>query len=129
MGSLNSVQLIGRLGKDPEARQSANGNTVVNLSLATSEKFKDSSGDWQERTEWHRCIAFGKRGDAMAQYLKKGSQVYIEGSLQTRKWEDKEGQIRYSTEIVVKTFEFLDSKQDTPQESHASVDDESSIPF
>lgn len=101
MSSLNEVNLIGNLGSDPDIKYAANGNAVANLSIATSEKWKDkNSGDQQEKTEWHRVVAFGKLAEIMGQYLKKGSKVYIKGALQTRKWEDKEGVTRYTTEVV-----------------------------
>ena len=113
MASLNKVQLIGRLGKDPELRQSQAGVAICNFSLATSERYKDSSGDWQERTEWHRVTAFGSRGEVLAKHTSKGSQLYVEGALSTRKWDDKDGNTRYTTEIVLRDFQFLDSKGDS----------------
>ncbi len=107
-GSLNKVMLIGNLGRDPEVRQSTNGNTIANLAIATTERFKDKTGEWSEKTEWHRVVAFGSRADVMAKYLKKGSSVFIEGHLQTRSWDDKDGVKRYSTEVVMRDFQFLD---------------------
>ena len=104
MSSVNKVTLLGRLGKDPEIRQMNNGGNVANLSLATSERWRDQSGETQERTEWHRVVVFGKLADVVGKYLKKGSQVYFEGRLQTRKWTDQEGKDRYSTEIIVSGF-------------------------
>lgn len=103
-GSLNKVQLIGHLGKDPETRFSSNGDPICNFSVATSESWKDKSGERQEKTEWHRIVAFGKLAEICGEYLKKGAQVYVEGKLQTRKWTDKNEIERYSTEIVLDSF-------------------------
>ncbi|WP_425404499.1 single-stranded DNA-binding protein [Hwanghaeella sp.] len=104
-GSVNKVILIGNLGRDPEVRTMQNGGKVVNLSLATSETWKDRDGNRQERTEWHRVVIFNERlGEVAERYLKKGSTVYIEGSLQTRKWTDQSGQEKYSTEVVLQRF-------------------------
>jgi single-strand DNA-binding protein len=98
---LNKVILIGNLGADPETRAMPSGTTVANLRVATSESWRDKqSGEQQERTEWHRVALFGRLGEIAAEYLRKGSQVYIEGSLRTRKWQDKQGTERYTTEIV-----------------------------
>ncbi|MGO9446130.1 MAG: single-stranded DNA-binding protein [Thiobacillaceae bacterium] len=99
MASLNKVMLIGNLGKDPEMRYLPSGEAVANFSIATTDKFKDKNGDMQEVTEWHRVSFFGRTAEVCGQYLKKGSPVYIEGSIRTRKWQDKEGQDRYTTEI------------------------------
>jgi single-strand DNA-binding protein len=107
MASLNKVLLIGNLGADPEMRYMPSGDAIANLRIATSEKFKDKNGDKQERTEWHRVALFGKLGEIAGQYLKKGSSVYIEGRIQTRKWQDKEGQDRYTTEIVATDMRML----------------------
>ncbi|HYP68802.1 MAG TPA: single-stranded DNA-binding protein [Thiobacillaceae bacterium] len=107
MASLNKVMLIGNLGADPEMRYMPSGDAIANLRIATSEKFKDKNGDKQERTEWHRVALFGKLGEIAGQYLKKGSSVYIEGRIQTRKWQDKEGQDRYTTEIVASDMRML----------------------
>jgi len=115
-GSVNKVILIGNLGRDPEVRSTQSGGKVVNLNLATSENWKDkNTGDRQERTEWHRVVIFNERlGEVAERYLKKGSKVYVEGQLQTRKWTDKEGQERYTTEVVVGRFKgeltLLDSR-------------------
>nr|Q8D254.2 RecName: Full=Single-stranded DNA-binding protein; Short=SSB [Wigglesworthia glossinidia endosymbiont of Glossina brevipalpis] len=99
---INKVILIGNLGQDPEVRYIPNGNAITNLSLATSENWRDkNTGESKEKTEWHRVILFGKLAEVAGEYLKKGSQVYIEGNLQTRKWQDQNGQDRYITEIVV----------------------------
>jgi single-strand DNA-binding protein len=102
MRGVNKVILVGTLGKDPEVRYTPNGNAIANLNVATSEQWTDKqSGDRQEKTEWHRVVIFGKLAEIAGQYLKKGSQVYLEGKLQTRKWQDQSGQDRYSTEIVL----------------------------
>ena len=105
---INKVILVGNLGADPETRAMPSGTTVANLRSATSESWRDKqSGEQQERTEWHRVVLFGRLGEIAAEYLKKGSQVYIEGSLRTRKWQDKSGTERYSTEIVGNDMEML----------------------
>ena len=101
---VNKVILVGNLGKDPEVRYTPNGKAVANLTLATSESWKDQSGQIQEKTEWHRVSMFGKLAEIAGEYLKKGSQVYIEGKLQTRKWQDQQGQDRYTTEVVLDPF-------------------------
>ncbi|QIQ21830.1 single-stranded DNA-binding protein [Zophobihabitans entericus] len=99
---INKVILVGNLGQDPEVRYLPNGGAVTNISIATSETWKDKqTGEQKDRTEWHRVVIFGKLAEIAGEYLKKGSQVYIEGSLQTRKWQDQSGQDRYSTEVVV----------------------------
>ncbi len=105
---VNKVILVGNLGADPETRAMPSGTTVANLRIATSESWRDKqSGEQQERTEWHRVALFGRLGEIAAEYLKKGSQVYIEGSLRTRKWQDKQGNERYSTEIVASDMQML----------------------
>ena len=99
---VNKVILMGNLGADPEVRYAANGNAIANITIATSETWRDkASGDKREKTEWHRVALFGKTAEIAGEYLKKGSQVYIEGQLQTRKWQDQSGQDRYTTEVVV----------------------------
>jgi len=108
---VNKVILIGNLGKDPEVRYMPNGNAVANITLATSESWKDkSSGEQQEKTEWHRIVMFRRLGEIAGEYLKKGSKVYIEGKLQTRKWQDNSGNDRYTTEIVADQMQMLDSR-------------------
>ena len=101
---VNKVILVGNLGKDPEVRYTPNGKAVANLALATSESWKDQSGQIQEKTEWHRVSIFGKLAEIAGEYLHKGSQIYIEGKLQTRKWQNKEGQDQFTTEIVLDPF-------------------------
>jgi single-strand DNA-binding protein len=110
MSSLNKVMLIGRLGQDPDVRYTQSNTAVANMSIATSERYKDSNGEQQERTEWHRVVAWGRTAEICQQYLQKGSQVYIEGPLQTRKWEDKDGQERYTTEVKALQMIMLDSR-------------------
>ena len=122
---VNKVILIGNLGNDPEVRFTQGGDAVANLSLATHESWRDrTSGEMQERTEWHRIVMFGKLADIAQQYLRKGSKVYIEGRLQTRKWQDQQGMDRYTTEVVVDGFsgqmQMLDNRQDT-MHSHQAV--------
>jgi len=105
---VNKVIIVGNLGADPETRAMPSGSTVANLRIATTENWKDrQTGEQQERTEWHRVVLFGRLGEVAAEYLRKGSQVYIEGSLRTRKWTDKQGNERYSTEIVGNDMQML----------------------
>ncbi|MBF0368678.1 MAG: single-stranded DNA-binding protein [Magnetococcales bacterium] len=103
--SLNRVQLIGNLGSDPEIRFTQDGRPIANLSLATSDSWNDKQGQRQERTEWHRVVVFGKLAEIIQQYLRKGSKIYIEGKLQTRKWTDQQGQDRYTTEVVLNPYD------------------------
>jgi single-strand DNA-binding protein len=108
---VNKVILVGNLGKDPETRYMPSGSAVTNLTLATSESWKDKqSGEAQERTEWHKIAMFGRLAEIAAEYLRKGSQIYIEGKLRTRKWQDKEGKDRYTTEIVADEMQMLGGK-------------------
>jgi single-strand DNA-binding protein len=108
---VNKVILIGNLGADPETRAMPSGTTVANLRIATSESWRDKqTGEQQERTEWHRVALFGRLAEVAGEYLRKGSKVYIEGSLRTRKWQDKEGKDRYSTEIVGNDMQMLDAR-------------------
>ena len=105
MAGVNKVILVGGLGKDPEVRSFQNGGRVVNLRLATSETWKDKQGERQERTEWHSVAIFNEKlGEIAEKYLRKGSEVYVEGQLETRKWQDQSGQDRYSTEVVLRQF-------------------------
>lgn len=111
MSGLNKVMLIGRLGSDPELRYTPDGTAVANFSIATSEEWKDkNSGEKKERTEWHRIVAWRKLGEICGEYLAKGKQVYVEGRIQTRSWEDKDGNKRYTTEIVASDIQFLGVK-------------------
>src|SRR5438445_306975 len=108
MSGVNKVIIVGRLGGDPEVRYTPGGQAVAKLSIATSENWKDKSGQKQERTEWHRVVVWGKMAEVVGQHLSKGRQVYVEGRLQTRSWDDKTtGQKRYATEIVASTVQFL----------------------
>ena len=137
---VNKVILIGNLGKDPEIRYSPSGGAIANLTLATSESWKDkNTGEKVEKTEWHRVVAFKRTAEIMGEYLKKGSKVYIEGKLQTRKWQDKEGKDRYTTEVVANDMQMLDSRtgggtqQEAPQQAQQSApaggDFDDDIPF
>ena len=111
MASVNKVILVGNLGRDPEVRYNPEGGAIANISIATTDTWKDKqSGEKQERTEWHRVVFFGKLAEIVGEYLKKGSPVYVEGRLQTRKWQDKEGQERYTTEIVADRMQMLGSR-------------------
>ena len=108
---VNKAILVGNLGNDPDMRYTAGGAAVANISIATAESWKDkNTGEQQERTEWHRVVAFGRLAEIMGEYLRKGSQVYVEGRIQTRKWQDKEGQDRYTTEIVANELQMLGGK-------------------
>lgn len=110
MSSVNKVILVGRLGKDPETRYMTDGKAVTNFSLATSDNWKDKSGEKQEKTEWHNVVAFGKLAEIIAEYVKKGSLLYIEGKLTTEKWTDKEGKDRYTTKIIADQMQMLGGK-------------------
>ena len=107
MASVNKVILVGNLGADPETRYMPSGDAITSIRLATSERFKDRSGEQQERTEWHRVVFFGKLAEIAGEYLKKGRSVYVEGSLRTRKWQGQDGQDRYTTEIVASEMQML----------------------
>lgn len=110
MASVNKVIIIGNLGRDPETRYMPDGGAITNVSVATTDKWKDKNGEMQEKTEWHRVAFFGKLAEIAGEYLKKGSQVYVEGRLQTREWE-KDGVKRYTTEIVANQMQMLGSRQ------------------
>src|SRR3954469_15018601 len=111
MASVNKVILVGNLGRDPETRYAPEGGAICNISVATTDTWKDkTSGEKQERTEWHRVVFFNRLAEIAGEYLKKGSQVYVEGSLRTRKWQDKEGQEKYTTEIVADRMQMLGSR-------------------
>ena len=141
MSSLNKVMLIGRLGRDPETRFTASGQAVCNFTLATDESYKDKSGAKQQKTEWHRLVAWGKTAEIAQQYLKKGSLVYIEGKLQSREWEDKrDGAKKTVTEIIVGNLTMLGSKPETRPQTQSrpapkqqaqgqQFDDSDEIPF
>ena len=105
---INKAILIGNLGNDPDIRYTASGTAIANISLATAESWRDkNSGEQQERTEWHRIVFFGRLAEVVGEYLRKGSQIYVEGRIQTRKWQDKEGNDRYSTEVVANEMQML----------------------
>ncbi len=109
---VNKVLLLGRLGKDPDLRFSQNQTPICNFSLATTERRKDAGGQWSDHTEWHNIVVFGKSAENCSNYLKKGREVFIEGRIQTRKWQDKEGKDRYTTEILAQSVQFIGSKGD-----------------
>ena len=115
-GTVCKVIILGRLGQDPDIRTTASNTTIANLSIATNHGVKDSQGNWTDATEWHRATVFGKAAEAAAQYLSKGSMVYIEGRLQTRKWQDQSGQDRYTTEIVANELQFVGGQGDGQQQ-------------
>lgn len=120
---INKVILVGNLGADPETRYMPSGSAVTNLRVATSESWKDKqTGEQQERTEWHRVAMFGRLAEIAAEYLRKGSQVYLEGSLRTRKWQDKEGNDRYSTEIVANEMQMLGGRGDASAPARSAPD-------
>ena len=131
--SVNKVILVGRLGKDPDVKKMTNGESVTNVTLATSENWKDKSGAKQEKTEWHNLVFYRRLAEIAGQYLNKGSQIYIEGKLQTRKWQSKEGQDRYTTEIIVSEMQMLGGKAGgqtiQPASQNGKQDDEIDIPF
>lgn len=117
---VNKVILVGRVGNDPEIKYAGNGNAIANFSLATSEKWKDKDGQKQEKTEWHKIVAFGRQAEVIGEYIKKGSQLYIEGSIQTRSWDDNDGNKRYTTEITLKMMEMLGGKSDSGGDNSGS---------
>jgi single-strand DNA-binding protein len=131
-GSMNKVLLVGRLGRDPELRYTQSGTPVANFTMATDESFVDREGNRQERTEWHRIVVWNKQAETTSNYMSKGSLVLVEGSLQTRKWQDQQGQNRYTTEVKAQRVVFLDSKgQSTaPAPGYGSSDpDQGGDPF
>ncbi len=109
--SVNKVMIVGRLGNDPELKTLSSGSAVCNFSVATSERWTDKEGQKQEKTEWHRIVTWGRQAELCGKYLSKGRQVFIEGKLQTRSWEDQQGQKRYTTEVVCNNVQFLGSTQ------------------
>ena len=149
MAGINKAIIVGNLGNDPEVRYSNNGAAIANITVATSDSWKDkNTGERQERTEWHRIVMFNRLGEIAGEYLKKGSKVYIEGKLQTRKWQDQQGQDRYTTEIVADQMQMLDARtggdqmsqggqqqgfqggqQQAPQQQPPANDFDSDIPF
>ena len=135
-GSVNKVVLVGHLGGDPETRFTPSGTAVANFNLATNQTWRDANGELQDKTEWHRCVMFGKSAELSGELLKKGQLVYLEGKLQTRNWEDKDGVKRYTTEVVGDIFTMLGRKMDNaggeqakPVVVAAADDDEDDLPF
>ena len=132
--SLNKVLLIGNLGQDPELRYTKSGEAACNLSIATNEKWTDKSGERQQRTEWHRCTVWGKQAEACDRYLKKGRQVCVEGKIQTRSWEDDQGNKRHTTEVIAQQVVFLSGGEGKrgdapPHEPHPDSSGDDEIPF
>ena len=132
-GSVNKVVLVGHLGGDTETRFTPSGAAVANFNIATNESWKDANGELQDKTEWHRCVMFGKTAELAGELLKKGQLVYMEGKLQTRNWEDKDGIKRYTTEVVCDMFTMLGRKMDTENSQQAAPtsnsDEEDDLPF
>ena len=125
---VNKVTLIGNLGNDPEVRYSGNGNAVANVSLATAESWRDKdSGEQQERTEWHRVVFFGRLAEIVSEYLHKGSQIYVEGRLQTNKWQDKEGNDRYTTQIVANEMQMLGGRGGTSNNKEPAPESDDTV--
>ncbi len=123
MASVNKVILVGNLGRDPEVRYMPDGGAITNVSIATTDTWKDKDGSKQEKTEWHRVVFFSRLAEIAGEYLKKGSQIYIEGRLQTRKWQDKDGQEKYSTEVIAEKMQMLGGKS-----GNAEMGERSSAP-
>ena len=128
MSSLNQVQLIGHLGRDPEVRYTADGNAVANLQVATARVWKDKNGERQEDTEWTRVVLYDRRAEIASDFFKKGSQCYVQGYLRTRKWADKDGVDRYTTEVVGTDLILLGSKPGSEKQGQASVDQVDAAP-
>ena len=132
-GSVNKVVLVGHLGGDPETRFTPSGTAVANFNIATNESWKDANGELQDKTEWHRCVMFGKTAELAGELLKKGQLVYMEGKLQTRNWEDKGGIKRYTTEVVCDMFTMLGRKMDTDNSQQvtptSNSEEEDDLPF
>lgn len=130
MSGVNRVIMVGRLGVEPESKTTTSGQQVTNMSIATSETWLDKDGNKQERTEWTKIVVWGKQAENCAKYLRKGSQVYIEGKLQTRSWEDDQGNKKYTTEVIAQTVQFLDGKKsDSLTSSEQSSESSNEIPF
>ena len=128
MASVNKVILVGNLGKDPESRYLPDGGAVCNFSIATTDKWKDKSGEKQEKTEWHNLTFYRGLAEVAGKYLKKGSMIYVEGKLATRKWQDKEGKDRYTTDIIVNEMQMLGSKGDSQQAESAQPAEAKPVP-
>lgn len=147
MKSVNRATLLGNVGRDPEIKVTGSGTSVANFSIATSDRYKDKSGEWQDRTEWHNVVAYGRSADIIRDYVRKGSKLYVEGRIQTRSWDGKDGSKQYRTEIVVDQVVLLtggekqssderyergsyDQRRDPPRNDFSSQEiDESDIPF
>jgi len=128
--SVNKVILLGNVGKDPEIRSTPGGTMVANFSLATSDRFQDAQGNWTDRTEWHNLVAFGRTAEIIRDYVKKGSKLYIEGSLRTSNWEDKQsGQKRYKTEIIVNDLSLLSGREEGSGSGRAASSSSSAANF
>lgn len=117
MAAVNKAIILGNLGRDPEVRYTPDGKAITNFSVATTEKWRDRDGNSQERTEWHRVVVFDRLGEVCGEYLSKGSSVYVEGHLRTRSWDDREGNKRYTTEIVGRTVQFLSPRGESGRQS------------
>ena len=130
-GSVNKGVLVGHLGGDPETRYTPSGAAVANFNMATNESWRDANGELQDKTEWHRCVMFGKSAELAGELLKKGQLVYVEGKLQTRNWEDKDGVKRYTTEVVCDMFTMLGRRMDNTGQADpvAAGNDEDDLPF
>ena len=128
MASLNKVMLIGNLGKDPEVNYTAAGQTVASFTIATTERFKNKAGEQEERTEWHKIVAWGKLAEIVRDYVEKGKTVYIEGKLQTRKWQDNSGVEKYTTEIIADKLQMLSPARQQSSTYEPPVEDDD-VPF
>ena len=123
---INKAIIVGNLGNDPEVKCTQSGQTVASFNVATTDRFKGKDGQMQETTEWHSIVAWGKLGEICGEYLEKGSKVYCEGKIQTRKWQDQDGKDRYKTEIVLREMKMLSGKKDAPEPPHTTAED---VPF
>ena len=128
MASVNKVILIGNLGRDPEVRYTQGGTAVANFTMATTDAWQDAAGEKKERTEWHRIVVWGKQAEVVGEYLRKGRPVYVEGSLQTREWTDREGQKRYTTEVRAQRIQFLGRPDDRAAAPSAPAPEEGAGP-
>ncbi len=126
---INKVILVGNLGRDPEIRSTASGTPVANLSLATNRRWKDRDGNRQEHTEWHRIVVFGRQAEIAGEYLSRGRQIYVEGRIQTRSWEDRQtGETKYSTEVVCENFQMLGPKNGAAAKNTGAANEEEPLP-
>ena len=127
-GTINKVILIGRAGKDPEMKYAPSGTAIANFTMATNERTKDKEGNFTDHTDWHRVVAFGRTAEVAGEYLTKGKLVYVEGRIQTRSWEDKDGQKRYTTEIVCNNMQLLGSKSDNDSRIDSPPENTEAVP-